>query len=144
MHLPITHTQLEIHLTRVLNHKWKWQTFHFLRNATVATREPTDPPNMNVGYVRTWLTYWNGGSLQDSSSLPASISWAVEIFRWLKLSTSCINSSFVLLHDVITLQKTSRKSKTTSIIKSCCNYIMNTGIWEKDSEWTSRDQDNPT
>jgi len=28
-HLPITHTQLQIHLTRVLNHEWKWQAYSF-------------------------------------------------------------------------------------------------------------------
>lgn len=27
--------------------------FHFRRNATVATRDPSTPANMNVGYVRT-------------------------------------------------------------------------------------------
>lgn len=72
----------------------------FRRNATVATRDPTDPPNMNVGYVRTWLRYLSW----EAASLHPSWSWLTPILLWLKFSTSCTNSSFVLLHDVITYQ----------------------------------------
>ena len=85
--------------------------FQLRENATVATRDPSDPPNMNVGYERTWLRYRNGGSLPASSSFGVSCSWDIPILLWLKLSTSCTNSSFVLLHDVITYES------TTMIIK---------------------------
>jgi len=30
--------------------------FYRFRTATVATRLPSTPPNLNVGYVRTWST----------------------------------------------------------------------------------------
>lgn len=103
--------------TKDLNSRRKKDRLHFRRNATVATREPTDPPNMNVGYVRTWLTYWNRGSLHDSSSLATSGSGAVALFLWLKLSTSWTNSSFVLLHDVTTLHNKKGRSERTNIIK---------------------------
>lgn len=83
---------------------------HFLRKATVATRDPTDPPNMKVGYVLTWLRYSNGGC-SILFPAPASEPLAAESppsvvdkfsFLMLKFSTSSKSSSFVLLHDVIT------------------------------------------
>lgn len=86
----------------------KWLQIHddsqhnqFLRNATVATRDPTDPPKVNVGYVPTCPRYWNvGNSL--CVSLGDSVSAEELTLLWLKFSTSCTSSSFVLLQEVIT------------------------------------------
>lgn len=80
--------------------------FQFLRNATVAIREPVDPPNMNVGYVPTWLRYLNIDPRATSGSLGSSASREAPTPLWLYSSTSCTNSSLVLLQEVITYSET--------------------------------------
>ena len=103
--------QPETHTPPLANRKKKTNCYHFLRKATVATRDPTDPPNMNVGYVLTWLRYSNGGwsvplaASEDTSPVKFD-------FLMLKFSTSSKSSSFVLLHDVITFwTKTETETK---------------------------------
>ena len=42
------------------------------RRANVATRDPSTPPNINVGYDRTWSTYWKRTGF-------VAASWSVEV-----------------------------------------------------------------
>jgi len=66
--------------------------------ATVDTWDPSTPPNIMVGYVRTWSMY---RKIWDTGLAPSSM-FSLPNFLLLKSSTSCRSSSFVWLHDVTT------------------------------------------
>ena len=62
------------------------------------TRDPSALPNMILGDDWRWSRYWKtAGSPPDSWSNPSEL-----ILLRFKASTSCSNSSFVLLHDAMT------------------------------------------
>lgn len=83
----------------------KWHCY-IRQNATVQTREPSTPPNLNVGYVRTWSRYLKADFSFLSVSFASSLSRDLMPNRfWLKFSTSWTSSFLVLLHDVITYKQ---------------------------------------